>query len=244
MHKELVFLKGYAKHAKYWQMLRAIAIAVKYHQGQYRKAGGDYVEHPMKVDSELVALGVDDEITLSAGLLHDVLEDCAVTRSELIMEYNFDKEVLDVVDLLTKGIPLTTEMYYKNMEKDIRAILIKVSDRCHNISTMTGAFSLKKQKEYIEETENYVLPLCKYGIRFYPEHSDKIVVMRNHIESVIVGIKASIAAQESLQEQLDAKDLIIQNKQRELDETILRMEKLQEKIAYLEKQNLIANAQV
>jgi hypothetical protein len=68
--------------------------------------------------------------------------------------------------------------------------------------------------------------------------------MRNHIESVIVGIKASITAQEKLQEQLDAKDLIIQNKQRELDETILRMEKLQEKIAYLEQKDLQVNAQV
>ncbi len=50
--------------------------------------------------------------------------------------------------------------------------------------------------------------------------------------------------QEKLQEQLDAKDLIIQNKQRELDETILRMEKLQEKVEYLEQQNLLAKAQV
>lgn len=189
MHKELVYLKGFAKGMSYWEMLKAIQVAIELHNGQTRKAGGDYVEHPMKVVSEFVALKIYDEVLLSAGLLHDVVEDCNITRSQLIMDYGFSKDVTDVVMLVTKDKFTPINIYYENMKKDVRAILLKVSDRCHNISTMTNAFSIDKMKEYITETEAYILPLCKYGINYYPQYSDELIVMRNHIESVVACIK-------------------------------------------------------
>jgi len=193
MHKELVYLKGFAKGKQYWEMLKAIQVAIELHDGQKRKTGGDYVEHPMKVVSELVALKVYDEVVLTAGLLHDVIEDCNTTRSQLIMDYGLSREVTDVVILVTKNKSIPTDLYYEAMKNDIRAILIKVSDRCHNISTMTNAFSIEKMQEYIAETETYILPLCKYGINHYPQYSDELVVMRNHIESVVDCIKGFLS---------------------------------------------------
>jgi (p)ppGpp synthase/HD superfamily hydrolase len=192
IHKELVYLKGFAKKGQYWEMLKAIQVAIELHEGQQRKAGGDYVEHPMSVTSELVALKLHNETLLSAALLHDVIEDCNTTRSELIMEYGFSTEVAAIVSLLSKTRELPTQEYYNRISKNPFATLIKVSDRCHNISTMIDAFSLDKMKEYVKETDEYVLPLCKYSINHYPLYSDELVVMRNHIESVVNCVKGFI----------------------------------------------------
>lgn len=193
MHKELVYLKGFAKGRQYWEMLKGIQIAIELHDGQKRRTGGDYVEHPMKVTSQLVSLKIYDEITLTASLLHDVIEDCNKTRSQLILDHGVSKEIADVVMLLTKNNSDSTEIYYNGIKKDVRAILIKISDRCHNISTMINAFSIEKMEEYVTETEQYILPLCKYGINYYPEYSDELVVMRNHIESVVDCVKGFLA---------------------------------------------------
>ncbi|GCD11743.1 HD domain-containing protein [Clostridium tagluense] len=192
MHKELVYLKGFAKGKQYWNMLKAIQVAIELHDGQKRKLGGDYIEHPMRVVSELVALRLYDETLLTSAILHDVVEDCNTSRNDLVLEYGFSHDVETLVSLLSKTKDMSTPVYYEGISFDIRAILIKVSDRCHNISTMIDAFTIEKMKEYIEETETYVIPLCKYGINHYPEYSDELFVMRNHIESVIVCIKAFV----------------------------------------------------
>lgn len=192
MHKELVYLKGFAKGKGYWEMIKAIKVAVTLHEGQKRKAGGDYVEHPMKVCSHLVALKVYDEVLLTAALLHDVVEDCGISRMQLITVYGFSEEVADLVFILSKDKGISTALYYQNLKTDIRAILIKISDRGHNISTMVNAFSEKKMVEYIQETEEFVLPLCKYGIDYYPQYSDEIVVMRDAIESLCYCIDSFI----------------------------------------------------
>jgi (p)ppGpp synthase/HD superfamily hydrolase len=192
MHKELVYLKGFAKGKQYWQMLRAIQVAVELHEGQMRKAGGEYIEHPMSVTSELVALKLHDETLLASAILHDVIEDCNTSKSDLILAYGFNQDVGDTVSLLSKTKETVTSQYYAEISKNARAILIKVADRCHNISTMIGAFTVEKMKEYVEETEKYVIPLIKYGVNHYPEYSDELFVMRNHIESVTKCIKAFI----------------------------------------------------
>lgn len=192
MHKELVYLKGFAKGNKYWDMLKAIQIAIELHEGQKRKLGGDYIEHPMRVTSELVALGLHDETLLISAILHDIIEDCNTSRHDLVLGYGFSHDVANIVSLLSKTKGLDTCVYYEGMKQDARAILIKVSDRCHNISTMIDAFSIEKMIAYVEETETHVIPLCKYGINHYPEYSDALFVMKNHIESVLSCIKAFI----------------------------------------------------
>jgi GTP pyrophosphokinase len=192
MHKELVYLKGFAKGKQYWQMLKAIQVAIELHDGQMRKAGGEYIEHPMSVTSELVALKLHDEVLLASAILHDVIEDCNTSKSDLILAHGFNQEIANIVSLLSKTKDMTTFAYYTEISKDARAILIKVADRCHNISTMIGAFTIEKMKEYVAETEQHVIPLIKYGVNHHPEYSDELFVMRNHIESVTKCIKAFI----------------------------------------------------
>jgi GTP pyrophosphokinase len=194
MSKQLVFLKGYAKGKEYYEMLQAINVATVLHEGQERRTGGKYIEHPIYVAHTLVSLGLDDEDLLSAAILHDVIEDCSVSKSDLMMSHGFSSDVVDIVSLLSKNPNTSTDFYYSHIKNNINATLIKIADRCHNISTMIGAFTVEKMKSYVEETETYVLPLCKHAIRAYPEISDDIYIMRNHIESVVACIKVFIEA--------------------------------------------------
>lgn len=189
MHKELVYLKGFAKGRQFWKMLKAIQLAVELHEGQKRKLGEEYIEHPMRVTSELVALKLFDETLLASAILHDAIEDCNISKSDLMYEYEFSNDVAEIVSLLSKTSDMPTSVYYDRIKTDARAILIKASDRCHNISTMIGAFTVEKMKEYIKETETFVIPLIKYGITHYPMYSDELFVMQYHIESVTECIK-------------------------------------------------------
>jgi GTP pyrophosphokinase len=196
-HKEMVYLKGFAKGRQFFNMLKMIALATKYHEGQFRKTGEPYIDHPMRVTSALVALGVEDDITLCASLGHDIVEDTSVTPTQLRVDHGIDQKAIDVILLLSKSKETTTGYYYKGLEKDIRAILIKLADRCHNISTMFGAFTSVKMKEYVLETEHYVLPLCKYGRDNYPEYSNVLFTMKYHIESMLVAAKGFIAKEDT-----------------------------------------------
>ena len=188
-NKELIYLKGLAKGRRGFKTLHAINAAVILHKNQMRKDGDDFIKHPLRVASELAALGLKDDVLLATALLHDVIEDCDITSSELKEKYGIDKEVIKYIEVLSYEKNKTLESYYEEIAKSPITLLVKISDRCHNISTMSGAFEPAKIKSYIQETEEYVLPLCKYGKDYYPEYSDQIFVMKYHIESLIGTVK-------------------------------------------------------
>ena len=78
---------------------RAYAYAAEKHEGQLRRSGEPYITHPLAVATILTELEMDDA-TLAAGLLHDVVEDCGVSRDQIAME--FGNEIADLVDGVTK----------------------------------------------------------------------------------------------------------------------------------------------
>ena len=78
---------------------RAYRFAYSKHDGQQRRSGEPYITHPLAVATILTELEMDDD-TVAAGLLHDVVEDCGVTREELVAEFNHD--VAELVDGVTK----------------------------------------------------------------------------------------------------------------------------------------------
>lgn len=184
MSKELIYLKGMANGLGNEQTLLAINAAGILHKDQKRKGGGPYVEHPLRVATELSALGIKDDEILATALLHDVIEDCMIDSQTLEKDYHISPTVIKNVKALTKTKNLSTEDYYNGIKKNPAAILVKISDRCHNVSTMGNAFSKEKIEEYIKETNDYVIPLCKYGRNYYPAYSDQIFVMKYHIQSI------------------------------------------------------------
>ncbi len=156
---------------------KAFDVAVKLHEGQFRKSGEPYIIHPIAVAEILAGFGMDNE-TIIAGLLHDAVEDTEYTNEKITEEFSADIALL--VDGVTKlgNIKYNSkeEMQAENfrkmflaMSKDIRVLIIKLSDRLHNMRTLEY-MSTKKQGEKAIETLEIYAPLAGrlgiYNIKF------------------------------------------------------------------------------
>ncbi len=146
---------------------RAYDVAEEMHRGQLRKSGEPYLIHPMAVAEILADLGMDEE-TIVAGLLHDVVEDTPYTKEELARD--FGSEVCLLVDGVTKLGSLKAESkeakqvenlrkMFLAMSKDIRVLIIKLSDRLHNLRTI-NYMSHEKIVEKCQETLDIYAPLA------------------------------------------------------------------------------------
>lgn len=180
--EETLFLKGWLKRAGYNQALIAVHLAEKAHAGLTRKSGEPSISHPIRITNALLSLNIDDETILAVAVLHDVLEDTDLTRDDLLKHFN--KEIVDAVDLLTKKEGLSEEEYYANICTNPCASIVKIADRCHNVSTMYF-FTREKTLSYIEETEEYIIPLCSDVSNNYPYLSNYVYSMKYHIESIL-----------------------------------------------------------
>lgn len=157
---------------------KAYNFALDAHQGQLRKSGEPYLEHPVGVAMILAELQFDSA-TLAAALLHDVLEDCGVSVSEI--EANFGDEVARLVGGTTKlsklakpvyGDAAKRELQVENLRKmliatteDLRVIYIKLADRLHNMRTL-GVLPRGKRVAIAQETLEIYAPLAhRLGIR-------------------------------------------------------------------------------
>ncbi|MDD7044116.1 MAG: RelA/SpoT family protein, partial [Peptoniphilaceae bacterium] len=137
------------------------------HRGQKRNSGEDYFIHPIAVAKKLSQMKLDDE-TICAGLMHDVLEDTPVSREEMAEE--FGEEITFLVDGVTKlkNLNYTSreEKQAENIRKmvmamsnDVRVVLIKLSDRLHNMRTLEY-MTREKQKQIADETLEIYVPLA------------------------------------------------------------------------------------
>ncbi|MBV8302789.1 MAG: bifunctional (p)ppGpp synthetase/guanosine-3',5'-bis(diphosphate) 3'-pyrophosphohydrolase, partial [Acidimicrobiia bacterium] len=146
---------------------RAYQVARAAHEGQVRRSGDPYIQHPLAVAKVLADLGLDD-VTLSAALLHDSVEDTGVTLEEVAGEFGDD--VAAIVDGVTKldrvsfdskeaQQAATMRKMLVAMAKDIRVLLIKLADRLHNMRTI-AALRPDKQQRIARETLDVYAPLA------------------------------------------------------------------------------------
>lgn len=151
---------------------RAYLCAEKNHTGQYRKSGEPYIIHAIQVGYLLSLLRTGPK-TIAAGLMHDVVEDCDVTLDEVIDM--FGEEVASLVDSVTKigNLKFKDEKEYLAsnhrkifiaMAKDVRVILIKLTDRLHNMRTLQYMTPEKQQKIANETLEVYAPIAHRLGI--------------------------------------------------------------------------------
>jgi GTP diphosphokinase / guanosine-3',5'-bis(diphosphate) 3'-diphosphatase len=160
-------LRSYNAKADTKEIERAYRFAEAHHAGQKRLSGEDFIDHPLSVAQILAELGLDTT-TLTAALLHDVVEDTEVTLEEL--EVDFGQDVARIVDGLTKlqaiAFKSRQQEQAENVRKmivamagDIRVLLIKLADRLHNMRTLS-ALSPTKQRENAVETLEIYAPLA------------------------------------------------------------------------------------
>ena len=176
------------------ETLKALSFAREKHSGQKRKSGEPYIIHPLTMACNAVSMGMKEDSVVATILLHDVCEDCGVSLAELPV----NDTVRRGVDLMTFRImpgedkETAKNRYYNQLLQSREATLTKLVDRCHNVSSMAGTFSVEKLKSYIEETRHYVLPLLKKAKTVFPEDADVLFVLKYHIVSVVDSIEATI----------------------------------------------------
>jgi GTP pyrophosphokinase/guanosine-3',5'-bis(diphosphate) 3'-pyrophosphohydrolase len=145
----------------------AFKFADEAHLGQFRASGEPYITHPLAV-ARLVADWRLDAQAVMAALMHDAMEDCGVTKIELIER--FGSPTADLVDGLTKLDKLhfstreegQAESFRKMllaMARDVRVILIKIADRLHNMRTMS-AMSPERRRRIAGETSDIYAPIA------------------------------------------------------------------------------------
>ncbi len=151
---------------------RAYRFSELSHRGQQRASGEPYLSHPLEVAGLLVNFKMD-VTTVTAGLLHDVLEDTDATKDDL--EREFGREIAELVDGVTKigklAFSSREERQAENFRKmvvamahDLRVLMIKLADRLHNMRTLEH-LDVEKQRRIALETREIYAPLAhRFGM--------------------------------------------------------------------------------
>ena len=153
-------------------LLRAYRFSEQAHAGQKRLSGGDFVSHCVEVARILADLQLDS-LTVACGLIHDVIEDTAVTLADV--EREFGHEMAEIVDGLTKigHLPLNAsperqvENYRKlllSVAKDARVIIVKLADRLHNMRTLEYLPEEKRRRIAMETRDIYAPLAHRFGM--------------------------------------------------------------------------------
>ena len=153
---------------------KAMHFAFAAHDGQTRKSGEPYIGHPLEVMAITATLRLDPA-SLCAALLHDTVEDTDVTIEDIQAGFG------DQVAFLVSGLTKISKLKFKSREeaqaenirklivamgRDIRVVLVKISDRLHNMRTLTH-MSESGQKRIARETIDIYAPLAnRLGINW------------------------------------------------------------------------------
>ena len=160
-------LSDYLEPKQIEQVNKAFEFANEAHSGQFRTSGDPYVSHPIAVANILSSFHMDED-SLSAAMLHDVIEDCGVPKK--VIEEQFNKNVANLVDGVSKldqlNITSRTKVNAENfqkmilaMAKDIRVIVVKLADRLHNMRTI-DYLDQEKKKRIAKETLEIYAPIA------------------------------------------------------------------------------------
>ena len=197
---------------------RAYLFSALHHRGQTRASGEPYLVHPLEVANILAEMRLD-EVSVSTGLLHDVVEDTLIDL-ETIRSY-FGPEIEQLVDGLTKIAHISNlskeKQQAENVRKmvlamitDVRVVLIKLADRLHNMRTMQF-LKPEKRARISQETLDIYAPIAhRLGMgklrseledlafqNLYPEEykrlSKEVEARRPELEAALEKIKATIA---------------------------------------------------
>ncbi len=160
-------LESYLPGPQIEQIIEAYEYGAAAHEGQKRKSGEPYISHPVAVAQILADIHLDSQAIIAA-ILHDVVEDTSVSITDV--EEKFGEEIALLVDGVSKldqiqfrsRAEAQAESFRKMMLamiEDIRVILVKLSDRLHNMRTL-DAMSVEKRKYIARETLDIYAPIA------------------------------------------------------------------------------------
>lgn len=182
-----------ANALNFYETLRALPLMKKYHEGQVRK-GKDrvpYIIHPLMLACHAMALGLKEDEIIATALLHDVVEDCGAKSEELPVNDSIRAavEAISYKQQKSENRHDAKLKYYEDIKADRIASIVKLLDRCNNLSMMATGFSKDKMATYIDETEEYVFPLLDHVKHTYPEFYNAAFLIKYQMLSVMETIK-------------------------------------------------------
>jgi guanosine-3',5'-bis(diphosphate) 3'-pyrophosphohydrolase len=209
---------------------QALVLCRKYHANQKRESGEFYYTHPIEVARILVELRMDTD-TVVAGLLHDTVEDTELTLNQI--SEIFSPKIADLVDGVTKlnNLSLKAENIkqaenFKKLilasSKDMRVLVVKLTDRLHNMRTLKKLDKDKKIKKALETLEIYAPLAGRVGLQglklelqdiafsiLYPSISNsitsklnKLIGNDNKCTEEIIGILKGVLQKEGIEAQI------------------------------------------
>ena len=190
------FLKRRFSDGRFPESKKALDFAKKMHKGQFRKGPGEvpFINHPLNMACHALAMGLEDDALLAALLLHDVSEDCSVAPEDLPV----CPEAREIVRLVTKVKKnFSEERYYRAIEQNPKACMVKCIDRCHNVSCMAMGFTDEQIRDYIEETETYFPKLIQV-LKAIQEYNNAAWLLTYQMRSVIRAAKGDYNGREDL----------------------------------------------
>lgn len=193
------YIEHYAVNHQLLNTAIALPLSRGLHNGTHRKSSIvrsgisyklPYVFHCLIVCRMLVDLNIplsneEADILLASALCHDMVEDipfpCGGT--ELFTQFGLDSRVYETVKLVSKRKDFTEAeeaAHFRAIAENKLALLIKLSDRGHNVEDLYN-MSVWKVHEYVDETKKYIEPMGKFGLAHYPELTKTILVLLDKI---------------------------------------------------------------
>ena len=130
----------------------AIKLAKTYHDGQYYGAQNYFEAHILGVVNKLTnVLGILDDDTVIVAYLHDIVEDTSITLSDIAFIYNFNQEIVDAVDAMTKRPNETRKQYLVRCKQNNIAHKVKIADTLANLEASVSSRDAWRVEKYSKQ---------------------------------------------------------------------------------------------
>lgn len=196
--KQRIALRNFLHGRNYFDALIALNIAEKYHNqpGQFRKDDvTPEFHHQVRIALAVTTKCdlIDPEGTIICALLHDTSEDYGVSNAEFVKTFGYERAWS--IELTTKkfrGKVKDKLEFFRDLEGDCRASIVKGIDRYENINSMIGVFDLEKQTNYIAEGNNHFLPMLDAADSNFPQQHASYMGIRSQLKDQIILIASHI----------------------------------------------------
>lgn len=191
-HEKLkLALRYYLLGKGYYVAIEAMEFAAAHHVGLRKDGVTPEFHHQISIAHYIRTLPVMyPELTIAAGLLHDVREDYNVADAELVRRFG---QVLTTACIILDKNGKDTEYYHQECAVNPITSIAKPSDRVNNLQTMGGVFTDEKQHRYATETEDHFLPMVKVGRRMFPQQELAYENIKHMLTSQLQLIRAVLA---------------------------------------------------
>lgn len=195
-----IALQHYLLGARYYRALAAYDFARKQHIGWRKDKVTPEFQHQIEIALFITTLRdlQDEEGCIVVALLHDTLEDYPSISTANLVDIVGTEDTKSVISLskFIHGKQSYGDLfdYFDRIAVNLNSSIVKGCDRIHNLKTMHSAFTKEKQQQYVEETEQFFLPMLKKATGLYPKQHLAYMNIRTMLKTQMELIKSALEA--------------------------------------------------